>query len=136
MKSFFVKSFINNLTWSLAVITTFFTQYISYLQLKGQGCSCKIDCFMGNYISKLKGAWQAQFLGHTLVTLKNSLFFEDVQMMLLWLFDIYTGFKSTKIWFLPSVQLALVVHVLSNYIWQVNLTPRTTVDYKSQHSFF
>ena len=71
------------LSLSLAVKTTYFILYVSNLNPEGQDSSCKIDCFMGNYISKLKGAWQAQFLGHTLVTLKNYLFFEEVQMMLL-----------------------------------------------------
>ena len=73
----------NYLSLSLAVKTTYFILYVSNLNPEGQDSSCKIDCFMGNYISKLKGAWQAQFLGHTLVTLKNYLFFEDVQVMLL-----------------------------------------------------
>ena len=51
---------------------------------------------MKNCISKLKWAWQAQFLSHILVILKNNVFFEDKQMILLPLFDIYTGFRFTK----------------------------------------
>ena len=51
---------------------------------------------MTNYISKLKWAWQAQFLSHILVSLKNNVFFEDKQMILLSLFDISTGFRFPK----------------------------------------
>ena len=35
-----------------------------------------------NYISKLKWAWQAHFLTHILVILKNCVFLEDKQMIL------------------------------------------------------
>ena len=48
------------------------------------------------YISKLKWAWQAQFLSHILVVLKNSVFFEDKQMILVSFFDIFTGFRFPK----------------------------------------
>ena len=51
---------------------------------------------MAYYISKLKWAWQAQFLSHILVSLKNDVFFEDEQMILLSLFDISAGFRFTK----------------------------------------
>ena len=51
---------------------------------------------MKNCISKLKWAWQAQFLSHILVSLKNNVFFEDKQMILLSLFDISTGFRFQK----------------------------------------
>ena len=51
---------------------------------------------MKNCISKLKWAWQAQFLSHILVSLKNSVFFEDKQMILVSFFDIFTGFKFQK----------------------------------------
>ena len=51
---------------------------------------------MKNCISKLKWAWQAQFLSHILVSLKNSVFFEDKQMILVSFFDIFTGFKFPK----------------------------------------
>ena len=51
---------------------------------------------MGNYISKLKWAWQAQFLSYVLLILRNNLFFEDKQMILLSLFDISTGFRFQK----------------------------------------
>ena len=44
---------------SLTVKTTCFTQYISYLNPKGEVSSCNIDGFMANYIPKLKWAWQA-----------------------------------------------------------------------------
>ena len=42
----------------------------------------KIDGFMATYISKLKWAWQAQFLSPTLLILKINITFKDVQMML------------------------------------------------------
>ena len=48
------------------------------------------------YISKLKWAWQAQFLSHILVILKNSVFFEDKQMILVSFFDIFAGFRFPK----------------------------------------
>ena len=51
---------------------------------------------MTNYISKLKWAWEAQFLSHILVILKNNVFFEDTQMILLPLFDTSTDFRFTK----------------------------------------
>ena len=51
---------------------------------------------MMNCISKLKWAWQAQFLSHILVILKNSVFFEDKEMILVSFFDIFTGFKFQK----------------------------------------
>ena len=51
---------------------------------------------MGNYISKLKWAWQAQFLSYVLLILRNNLFFEDKQMILLSLFDISTGLRFPK----------------------------------------
>ena len=51
---------------------------------------------MGNYISKLKWAWQAQFLSYVLLILRNNLFFEDKQMILLSLFDISAGLRFQK----------------------------------------
>ena len=61
--------------WSkaLAVKTTFFTLYLSNLNPEGEVYSLKIDRYMANYVSNLKWAWQAQFLGHILV-LKNDVF--------------------------------------------------------------
>ena len=44
---------------SLAVKTTFLTQYLSNLNPEGEVSSSKIDGFMANCISKLKWAWQA-----------------------------------------------------------------------------
>ena len=51
---------------------------------------------MGNYISKLKWAWQAQFLSYVLLILGNNSFFEDEQMILWSLFDISTDFRFQK----------------------------------------
>jgi hypothetical protein len=43
----------------LAVKTTCFTQYLSYLNPKGEDSSSNIDEFIATYISKTKWAWQA-----------------------------------------------------------------------------
>ena len=51
---------------------------------------------MSNCISKLKWAWQAQFLSHTPLIFKNYLFFVDNQIILVLLFKISSGFKDTK----------------------------------------
>ena len=61
---------------------TCFTQYLSYLNPKGEDSSCKIDGFMATYTSKLKWAWQAYIFSLTLLILKVNTTFEDVQMML------------------------------------------------------
>ena len=55
--------------------------------------SSKIDRLMTNYISNLRREWQAQFLGYILVILKNNVFFEDKQMILLSLFDTSACFR-------------------------------------------
>ena len=49
----------NRSSQSLAVKTTCFTQYQSYLNPQGEDSSCKIDGFMATYTSKLEWAWQA-----------------------------------------------------------------------------
>ena len=95
-KSVFLQIIKNHWTERLAVKTTFFTLYLSNLNPEDEVFSSKIDWFMAYYISKLKWAWQAQFLSHILIILKNNVFFEDKQMILLPLFDIYTGFRFTK----------------------------------------
>ena len=83
--------------------------------------SFKIDGVRADYISKLKWAWQAQFLSHILVILKNSVFFEDKQMILVSCFDIFTGFrfpknlKSLPIQFLSYPWLPTCVH---ENIWE------------------
>ena len=51
-------------------------------------CSSKIVCATTFWILKFKRAWQAQFLSHILVTLKNCVFFIGVQMILIPFFDI------------------------------------------------
>ena len=43
-----------------------------------------------------KRQWQAQFLSYVVLILRNNLFFEDKQMILLLLFDISTGFRFQK----------------------------------------
>ena len=67
----------------LKVFSVLFTLYLSNLNPEDEVSSLKSDGLMTIYISKLKWAWQAQFLSHILVILKNSVFFEDKQMILL-----------------------------------------------------
>ena len=65
----------NYLSLSLAVKTTYFILYVSNLNPEGQDSSCKINYFMGNYISKLEWAWQAHILSHALqILLKDTTF--------------------------------------------------------------
>ena len=52
--------------------------------------------FMATYILKLKWAWQASCLSHTLLILKIFTTFKDVQMILKQFFDISTGFRFSK----------------------------------------
>ena len=46
----------NRSSYCLAVKTTCFTQYLSYLNPKGEDSSSNIDGFMATYISKTKWA--------------------------------------------------------------------------------
>jgi hypothetical protein len=59
MKSVILELHKNRLSESLAVKTTCLTQYLSYLNPKGEVSSCNIDGFMATYIPTLKWAWQA-----------------------------------------------------------------------------
>ena len=86
----------NHWTEILGVKVTFFTLYLSNLNPEDEVSSLKIDRFRANYISKLKWAWQAQFLSHNLVILKNIVFFRDKKMILAAFFDIFTGFRFPK----------------------------------------
>ena len=54
----FLKLRKNRSSQSLAVKTTCFAQYLSYLNPKGEVSSCKIDGFMATYSSKLNWVWQ------------------------------------------------------------------------------
>ena len=74
----------------------FFIHYFSNSNPEEEVSTSNIDGFRANYISKSKWVWQAQFLFHTLVILKNSVFFEDKQMILVSFFDIFTGFRFPK----------------------------------------
>ena len=53
-----------------------------------EGCSSIIEPATPILILNFNGAWQAQFLNHTHVTLGNYVFFIDLQMILLAFFDI------------------------------------------------
>jgi hypothetical protein len=53
-KSVILKLHKDRLSESLAVKTTCFTKYLSYLNPKGKVSSCNIDGFMATYISKSK----------------------------------------------------------------------------------
>ena len=55
---------------------------------KFQGCNSKIVPATPFWILKFKWAWQTQFLSHNLVTLKNCVFFVDLQMILVSFFDV------------------------------------------------
>ena len=55
---------------------------------KLEGGSSIIEPATPILISNFNGAWQAQFLSHTHVTLGNYVFFIDLQMILLAFFDI------------------------------------------------
>ena len=94
--------------YGLASITTFFTHYLSNLNPEGEVSSSKIDGLKGNYISKLKWVWQAQFLTYVLLILGNNLFFKDKQMILITLFDISTGLRFQKI--LKSFPIQVLSH--------------------------
>ena len=54
------------------------TQYLSYLEPKGEVICCKIDWLAATFISKFKWAWQAQFLSYTLLILEINVFFQVV----------------------------------------------------------
>ena len=103
----------NRLCYCLAVKTTCFTQYLSYLNLKGEDSSCNINGFIATYISKLKWAWQGYFLSHALLISKFCTTFKDVQMMLKRFFDISTGFIFSKI----SVECSLHPRALLDLVY-------------------
>ena len=67
---------------------------------------------MATDISKLKWAWQAQCLSHTLLILKNCTTFIDVRLMLKLFFDISTGFRFSKMQSqcgsVPSIPVAVL----------------------------
>ena len=81
----------------LSCKTTCSSQYLSYLNPKGEHSSCKIDGSIANHTSKLKWTWQTYFLSLTLLILKINTMFEDFQMMLKWFFDFSTGFRFSKV---------------------------------------
>ena len=72
---------------------------------KFQGCNSKIVPATPFWILKFKWAWQTQFLSHNLVTLKNYVFFKDLQMILVPFFHIPTGFQLRKNGFKSSVHI-------------------------------
>ena len=80
----------------LVLKATFFTLNLSNLNPEDEVSSPKIDRLMTDYISKLKWAWQAQFLNHDLVIFRNCVSFKDKQMILVAFFDISTGFRFPK----------------------------------------
>ena len=52
---------------------------------------------MGNYISKLKWAWQAQILSHALLIWQKCISFPYIQIMLLGVLASYIGYRFRKI---------------------------------------
>ena len=57
------------------------------------GCGSKIESATPLWNFNLKGAWQAQFLSHTLLILENCIVFEDKQMILVSFIKIRKGKK-------------------------------------------
>jgi hypothetical protein len=81
---------------SLAYKSTLEKQYFIDSEPKGEVISSKIDRLAAIYTSKFKWAWRAQFLSHTLQTLKINLSFEAEKMILLYL--IKNSFSSLSIY--------------------------------------
>ena len=97
MKSIYIKLLTNRWSTALAVKTTFFTLHLSNINPEGEVSSLKINRFMTNYVSNLKWAWQAQFLRHILVILKNNVFLKiNKWYIVLSLFDTSTRFRFPK----------------------------------------
>ena len=48
------------------------------------------------WVKKSRRAWQTQSFSHALVNLQKCIFFENQQIMFLWLYDIYSPFWFTK----------------------------------------
>ena len=80
---------------SLAVKTTCFTQFLRYL--KERSLTAIIDGFMATYISKLRWAWQASCLSHTLLILKIDTTFKIFKWCWNDFLIISTSFKFSKI---------------------------------------
>ena len=57
----------------------------------------RVDWVMGNYISKLKWAWQAQILSHAFLIWQKCICFWYIQMILLGVFASYIGYRFRKI---------------------------------------
>ena len=72
---------------------------------KGEGSSCNKNGFPAKSILKLKRAWSAQFLHHTLKILRRATTFVDVQMVLLSFFDIFTCVRFRKSMWESSVHI-------------------------------
>ena len=62
MKSIILELHKKHLNESLPGKTTYFTQYLHYLNPKREVSSCNIDGLIATYTSKLKWAWRAQCL--------------------------------------------------------------------------
>ena len=84
---------------------------------------------MSNYVSKLKWAWQAQFLSYVRLILRNNLLFEDKQMILLSLFDISTGFRFQKN--LKSFPIQVLSH-----LWVIQNECYTFGHFRCKMAFF
>ena len=70
---------------------------------KFQLCSSKIVPATPFWILKFKRAWQAQFLSHNLVTLKNCVFFIGVQMILIPFFDTHNQKSKNLKWLVNCI---------------------------------
>ena len=74
------------------------------------------------WILKFKWAWQTQFLSHNLVTLKNYVFFKDLQMILVPFFHIPTGFQLRKNGFKSSVHILRCPWIIESRCLQVHFS--------------
>ena len=70
------------------VLISFVKLYEIHIFPKVEGSSSKMNGFLSLYSSDFRGAWQAQFLSHNLVTFKKYVFSIVDQMILISFFHI------------------------------------------------
>ena len=81
------------------------------------GCGSKIESATPLWNFNLKGAWQAQFLSHTLLILENCIVFEDKQMILVSFIKIHKRKKVINFghschihfWVIPGLRESLII---------------------------
>ena len=90
------------------------------LSPKFGGCGSQIEPATPILISNFNGAWQAQFLNHTHVTLGNYVFFIDLQMILLSFFDIPYQKSTNQEKRILSVQSVLPAGQIGQLVGQIS----------------